>query len=97
VARRVPSEKEMHQEADSLTGGPGVVATKSQAKGGVAGVIAGAVVGALVGLLVGVVFLEGAGVIITTVAFAVAGATAGGVAGGFVAPRRRLGPTEADR
>lgn len=86
----VPERSEMHGEVDSFTGGPGVVATKSQARGGLAGAVVGAIVGALLGLLVGVLFLDaGSGIVIAVVAFAVAGATTGGVAGGFVQPRRK--------
>jgi hypothetical protein len=96
--RRVPSEGEMQKEADSITAGPGVLATKSQARGGLIGVLAGAFVGAIVGVVIGLLAFEGAvGVVVATIAFAAAGATAGGVAGGFVGPRRRLGSTEADK
>jgi hypothetical protein len=96
--RRVPSQEEMKQEAEHFTGGPGVAATKSQARGSLVGLAAGMLVGALLGALVGLLIFEGTlGVVITTIAFGVAGATYGGVTGGFVAPRKRLGPTEADK
>jgi uncharacterized membrane protein len=96
--RRVPSQEEMKQETEHLTGGPGVVATKSQARGSLVGLVAGVVAGALLGALIGLLIFEGAlGVAITTIAFGVAGATFGAVSGGFVAPRKKLGPTEADK
>ena len=94
---RDAGQRELEREADGFTGGPGVVATKSQARGSLGGIAGGAVVGALLGLIIGVLFLEGAlGVIIATVAFAVGGATFGGVAGGFVRPRQKLEGSEAD-
>ena len=86
----------MESEAEGFTAGPGVVATKSQAKGSIGGTLIGAVVGALLGLVIGALFLEGAGMIIAIVAFAVAGAVAGGTAGGFVKPRRDLTDGGAD-
>lgn len=98
MKRRVPSEGEMHDEADSVTAGPGIVATKSQARGGLAGVVVGAVVGAVIGAVVGFLFFDGTtGIVIATIAFAVAGLTAGGVAGGAVAPRRRLDAKQVDK
>ena len=98
MSRRVPSQEEMKQETEHLTGGPGVVATKSQARGSLIGLVAGVVVGALVGALIGLLIFEGTlGVVITTIAFGVAGATFGAVSGGFVGPRKKLGPTEVDK
>lgn len=95
---RTHGQQELEKEAEGFTGGPGVVASKSQARGGLGGLAAGAVVGALLGLLVGALFFDGAlGVVIAVVAFAVGGATFGGVAGGFVAPRKKLEGSEADR
>ncbi|HJR45618.1 MAG TPA: hypothetical protein VJ927_08440 [Actinomycetota bacterium] len=89
---------ELEQEAEGFTGGPGVVASKSQAHGSLGGIGVGAIAGGLLGLVVGLIFFSGAlGVIIATVVFAVGGATFGGVAGGFVAPRRKLEGSEADR
>lgn len=96
--KRVPSHEEMQQEAEHFTAGPGVVATKSQARGSLAGIAVGAVGGALIGVIAGLLFSDGAfGVVVTAIVFGVAGATFGGVAGGFVAPRKRLGPGQADK
>jgi len=98
MSKRVPSQEEMKQEAEHLTGGPGVVATKSQARGSLAGLLGGVIVGALIGVLIGLLLFDGTvGVVITTIAFGVAGATFGAVSGGFVAPRRKLGSTEVDK
>ncbi len=95
---RSTGQHDLEREADSFTGGPGVVASKSQARGSVGGIVLGAIIGAIVGVIVGLIFFTGAlGVIISTVAFAVGGATFGGVAGGFVKPRQELEGTEADR
>ncbi len=95
---RVPSQEEMKEEAEHFTGGPGVVATKSQAFGSLTGIAAGAIGGALIGLLMGLLIFDGTfGIVITTIAFGVAGATFGGVAGGFIGPRKRIGRTDADK
>jgi F0F1-type ATP synthase assembly protein I len=80
-------------EVDSLTGGPGVVATKSQAQGALVGILVGAIVGAILGGLVGLLadFL-----IVGLIVGAVAGAVVTGVAGGGQRPKQKLGSTEAD-
>ena len=89
---------ELEQEAEGFTGGPGVVASKSQARGSLGGIGVGVIAGGLLGLVVGLIFFSGAlGVIIAVVAFAVGGAVFGGVAGGAVAPRKKLEGSEADR
>lgn len=91
---RAAAEQEMRAEAEQLTGGPGVVATRSQMRGTLAGTLAFGVIGAVIGLVVGAIFFQGAlGTIVSTVAFAGALATFGGVAGGFVGPRRSLSDT----
>lgn len=77
-----------HQETDSFTGGPGVVATKSQARGSIAGALIGAVVGALLGLLVG---LLADFMVVGIVVGAVGGAVVGGVAGGGQNTKQKLG------
>ena len=95
---RSRGQRELEQEAEGFTGGPGVVASKTQARGGLGGMIAGIVVGAILGLIVGALFFSGSlGLIISVVAFAMAGATFGGVAGGSFAPRKKLEGSEADR
>jgi membrane associated rhomboid family serine protease len=94
---REREHEQLRREAEGFTGGPGVVATKSQARGSLAGILGGAIVGVLIGVVVGAIFFEGTrGIVITAVALAVAGATFGGVAGGFVGPRKKLKGTEAD-
>ena len=94
--RPVASPQEMHEEGDSFTGGPGVVATKSQARGSLAGIVIGTLLGALLGFLVGSFLEGGRGMIIAVIVFAVAGATAGGVSGGFMRPRKKLPDSDAD-
>jgi hypothetical protein len=91
------TESKMAEEAEGLAGGPGIVATKSQAKGSLIGVLLGGLVGAVLGLGVGLIFFSGTiGIVICVVAFAAAGLTAGGMAGGFVKPRKKLQKTDAD-
>ena len=95
---RTEARQEMREETESLTGGPGVVATKSQARGGLAGTFLGAIVGAIIGLVVGLLaFSEtGRAIVISVVCFAVGGATFGAVVGGFLVPRRKLQRTDTD-
>ena len=84
-----------YEEADSFTGGPGVVATKSQARGSIAGAVIGAIVGALLGLVIG---LLADVLVVGIVVGAVAGAVVGGVAGGGQNAKRarQTKPDEAD-
>ena len=77
--RDIGREKET---ADNLQVGPGVVATKSQAKGAGGGILIGGLIGAVIGLVVGLV-AGGAAVWIAPITFAIAGAVALGVFGGF--------------
>ncbi len=94
---RSRAQRELEEEAEHLTGGPGVVASKTQARGSIAGVVVGAVAGALIGLIVGVLFFEGAlGITVSVISFATGGATFGGLAGGSFAPRKKLEGSEAD-
>ena len=93
--QRVASEREMHREADSFTGGPGVVATKSQARGGLGGIVVGVIVGAILGLIVGAV-LGGSGTVIAVIAFAVAGGVAGAVLGAYTRTKNKVTETGAD-
>ena len=86
---REEEDRVIASETDSMTVGPGVVATKSQARGGLFGVLIGAVAGAILGLLIGlVVDLP----IVTTIVGAVAGGVFGAVAGGGQNPKQKLGP-----
>lgn len=78
----VPTQAEEEEEGRALTGGPGVVATKSQAKGAVGGGAIFALIGAIVGLVVGLIAFDGAMIVITAVVGGVAGLVFGGVAGG---------------
>ena len=103
VQRKIPAaevrgKKETTQEeAEHFTGGPGVVATKSQARGATGGIIVGALVGALVGFLIGAMVFEGArSIIIATIAIVVAGAVFGAVAGGIGRSMKKLERTDAD-
>ena len=96
---RASARHEMREEAESFTAGPGVVASKSQARGSLAGVVVGAVVGAIVGLVVGLVAFSDStrAIVIAVIAFAVGAATYGGVVGGFTKPRSKLRRTAADK
>jgi hypothetical protein len=95
---RPEARETMRREAESLTGGPGVVASKSQARGGLFGAAVGAAGGALLGLVVALVAFSESGraIVISVIAFAVAGSTFGAVVGGFVKPRQKLARTDAD-
>ena len=95
---RGQAKEEMRRETESFTAGPGLVASKSQARGGLAGTLAGGVGGALVGLVVGLLAYSetGRAIVISVVSFAVAGATFGAVVGGFLKPRQKRDPTEGD-
>src|SRR5688500_19852122 len=73
--RDIAREKET---ADHFTGGPGVVATKSQAQGATGGFLIGAVVGAIIGGIVGLI-VQGPALWIAPIVFAVGGAVALGV------------------
>lgn len=70
------------EAADHLTVGPGLVATKSQAKGASGGFLIGAIVGAIIGLVVGLV-VQGPAIWIGPIVFAVGGAVASAVFGGY--------------
>ncbi len=95
---RARGQRELEQEAERFTGGPGVVASKTQARGSLGGIVAGVIVGAILGLIVGALFFSGSlGLIISVVSLSVAGATFGGVLGGSVAPPNKLEGSEADR
>ena len=96
MADRVAAQREMHEEADSFTGGPGVVASKSQARGSMGGMVIGAIVGAILGLVVGLFMEHTTGLVISIVAFTIAGIVAGGVSGGFVRPKKTVPPSGAD-
>jgi uncharacterized protein YcfJ len=94
---RAEARRAMRDEAEGFTGGPGVVASKSQRRGSVAGILLGAVAGALIGLALGALLFSGRGIVIVAIVGAVAGATFGGTVGGFLVPRRKLEDTAADR
>lgn len=78
-ARDVERESET---AEHLEVGPGVVATKSQARGATGGIVVGAVIGAVIGFVIGLI-IGGPAVWIGPIVFAVAGAVALGVFGGY--------------
>jgi predicted lipid-binding transport protein (Tim44 family) len=95
MAERTRRDQDVaRDEVDSLTGGPGVVATKSQAQGALAGILVGAIVGAIIGGVIGLIanFL-----IVGLLVGAVGGAVVAGVAGGGQRPKQRLEGSEADR
>ena len=80
--------KEIAGETDAMVGGPGVVATKSQARGGAIGIVIGAIVGAIIGVIVGLIVDA---LLVTTIVGAVAGAVFGGVVAGGQNPKQKLG------
>lgn len=88
-------EARMRDELEGVVGGPGLVATRSMARGAAAGALLGVIVGAVLGLIVGVLVFAGpasghnVGLWATVVAFAAGLGTAGAVAGGFIRPRVR--------
>lgn len=91
---RVPSERETQEEGDSVLVGPGVVATKSQTRGGIAGIILGGASGAILGAILGAVIFGGmSGIVITAVCFAFAGGTIGVLVGGFTNTKGNVSPT----
>jgi ABC-type branched-subunit amino acid transport system permease subunit len=83
MADREERSAQRDEATQGLTGGPGVVATKSQAQGATAGIAIGVIVGAIVGLVIGLLALEGAAITIPVITFAVGGAVAAGVFGGY--------------
>ena len=83
----------MQEEGDSLTGGPGVVATKSQARGGLAGIVIGIIVGGGLGALIGLLMGGGSTTVIIAIVGAVAGAVALGVFGGIFNSSRNVSST----
>jgi hypothetical protein len=80
------ADAEMRSEADSFVGGPGLVATESQRKGGVLGAAIGGLVGALIGLGLGALLFGTLGMILTGATGLAAGAVVAGVAGGSIRP-----------
>jgi hypothetical protein len=86
------------RESESLTMGPGLVVTKSQARGAGVGLSIGAVVGALAGTLVGLALFDGIPALIMIICGAVAGCVAGGVFGGIAggSSKSQLGYEKAD-
>jgi hypothetical protein len=94
-----PTEKrqEARREAESFTGGPGVVATKSQAQGSLIGAPLGAAAGIVIGLIIGLVaFGGGSGLVVSLVVGAVGGGVVGAVAGGGARPTQKLEGSEGD-
>ena len=91
--QRVPTEREVVEEGDSVLVGPGVVATKSQARGGLTGIFLGGAAGAVIGALLGALIFSGTtGILITAVCLAFAGGTIGVMVGGFVNTKGNVSP-----
>ena len=80
AGRDLATEKEA---ADNMTVGPGVVATKSQARGALGGVVVGVIVGAIIGLIIGAIIPGQSSLVIAPIVFAIAGGVAVGVFGGI--------------
>lgn len=92
--QRVPSRQEAHEEGDGVLVGPGVVTTKSQAKGGLAGITLGGFLGAVIGAILGALIFGGIfGIVITAICFAFAGGTIGVLLGGTFASEKNVSPT----
>ena len=83
------------ETAEHLEVGPGVVATKSQAKGAGGGILLGVLVGAVIGFIVGAI-AGGAALWIAPIVFAIAGAVALGVFGGFAKSQETREASRAD-
>lgn len=96
---RAEARQEMADELEGVVAAPGVVASKSQTQGSAGGLFLFGFVGLVLGVLLGLIAFGGSpqAVIISGVAFAFAGGTAGALIGGFVAPRKKLDGTEADK
>lgn len=91
---RLPTKREMAEEGDGVVVGPGVVTTKSQAKGGLAGIALGGFLGALLGAILGAFIFGGVfGIVITAICFAFAGGTIGVLLGGAKASEGNVSPT----
>jgi hypothetical protein len=96
MADREERSAQRDEATQGLTGGPGVVATKSQAQGATAGIAIGSIVGAIIGLIVGLIALEGAATVIPVITFAIGGAVAAGVFGGFFKSQKTREDRSAD-
>jgi hypothetical protein len=95
---RAEARQEMADELEGVVAAPGVVASKSQAQGGLGGLLGLGFAGLVVGALLGWIVFGGSpqAIVISAVAFAFAGGTAGVLIGGFVAPRKKLPDAGAD-
>jgi hypothetical protein len=95
---RAEAREEMRREAEGLTAGPGVVASKTQARSALGWGTAGAVVGALIGVALGLTVFGGTvrAVVISAVAIAVAGTVFGAVAAGTTRPAEKIQGRETD-
>ncbi len=94
MEERQPTRREVHEEGDGAVVGPGVVATKSQAKGATGGIMLGGFLGIVVGAILGSLIFGGMfGIIITAVCFAFAGGTIGALVGGSEASKSNVSPT----
>jgi uncharacterized membrane protein len=91
------AEAEMEEEAARITAGPGMIATKSQTRGGAAGIVGGGFIGIVLGLIIGFIFFDGAGGILVSAACgAFAGGTVGVLVGGIVPTRDNVGESSHD-
>jgi outer membrane lipoprotein SlyB len=95
---RAEARDEMRREAEGLTAGPGVVASKTQARSAVAWGTAGAFAGALVGIVLGLTVFGGTvrAVVLAGIAIAVAGAVFGAVAAGTTRPAEKIRRQDSD-
>lgn len=96
---KAEARQEMADELEGVAAGPGVVASKSQAQGGLGGLVGLGFVGLVVGVLLGWTVFGGStqAIVISAIAFAFAGGTAGVLIGGFVTPRKKLPDAGADK
>ena len=96
---KAEARQEMANELEGVVAAPGVVASKSQAQGGLGGLFGLGFVGLVVGALIGWIAFGGStqAIVIGAIAFAFAGGTAGVLIGGFTAPRKKLPDAGADK
>ena len=96
---KAEARQEMADELEGVVAAPGVVASKSQAQGGLGGLFGLGFLGLVVGALLGWLVFGGSAqaIVISAVAFAFAGGTAGMMIGGILAPGKKHPDGAADK
>ena len=95
---KAQARHEMADELEGVVAAPGIMASKSQAQGGLGGLLGLGSVGLVVGVLLGWLVFGGSTptIVISAVAFAFAGGTAGLLIGGYTTPDRKHPDAGAD-